>query len=207
MGEELDNSIKENAAGPRKASGDSGSVEQHSLADQIAADKYLESKQASRVDICIIGPGAGWHPEPPDKLNPAAALDDAQAELAPIYHLVPLVLPGMYEREWGRIVGISLAAAFSSPAYAYNVAKAARTQALLAMRGEAWEHGVTVSVIAPGPVGAIDDLAQTIELCDHGPAWKARANVTPQDIAEGVAMLCSDAGRFISGAELPFMFH
>ena len=48
MAEQLDNSIKENAAGPRKASGDSGSVEQHGLADQIAADKYLESKKASR---------------------------------------------------------------------------------------------------------------------------------------------------------------
>jgi hypothetical protein len=31
---------------PRKASGDAGSVEQHSLTDQIAADKYLQSKQA-----------------------------------------------------------------------------------------------------------------------------------------------------------------
>ncbi len=40
-----------------------------------------------------------------------------------------------------------------------------------------------------------------------GAAWKNRANVTPQDIAEGVAMLCSDAGAFICGAELPFMFH
>ena len=49
MAEELDNSIQQNAAGPRKASGDSGSVEQHALPDQIAADKYLESKKASRA--------------------------------------------------------------------------------------------------------------------------------------------------------------
>lgn len=44
----LDNSIEQNAEGPRRATGDSGSVEQHSLPDQIAADKYLESKKASR---------------------------------------------------------------------------------------------------------------------------------------------------------------
>jgi len=49
MGEELDNEIQENASGPKKASGDSGSVEQHDLEDQIAADKYLESKKASRA--------------------------------------------------------------------------------------------------------------------------------------------------------------
>lgn len=49
MTEPLDNTIQENAAGPRKASGDSGSMEQHSLPDQVAADKYLESKKASRA--------------------------------------------------------------------------------------------------------------------------------------------------------------
>ncbi|HRS71443.1 MAG TPA: hypothetical protein P5175_06285 [Anaerohalosphaeraceae bacterium] len=42
----LENSIKDNAAGPKSASGDAGSVEQHSLPDQIAADKHLQSKQA-----------------------------------------------------------------------------------------------------------------------------------------------------------------
>jgi len=62
MAEELDNSIKENAVGPRKASGDSGSVEQHGLADQIAADKYLESKKASRskglgIKLAKVSPG------------------------------------------------------------------------------------------------------------------------------------------------------
>ena len=46
--EPLDNSIETNAAGPKRASGDSGSVEQHSLPDQVAADKYLESKKATR---------------------------------------------------------------------------------------------------------------------------------------------------------------
>ena len=49
MADPLDSAITENAAGPRKAAGDSGSMEQHSLPDQIAADKYLESKKASRV--------------------------------------------------------------------------------------------------------------------------------------------------------------
>lgn len=43
---EIEDSIKDNAAGPKSASGDAGSVEQHSLADQIAADKHIQSKQA-----------------------------------------------------------------------------------------------------------------------------------------------------------------
>jgi len=164
------------------------------------------TKRFGQVDVCIINPGAGWHPEPPDTLNSAAALDDAHAELAPIYHLSTLVLPGMYEREWGRIIGISLARAFPSPAYAYNVAKAARTQALLAMRAAAWKHGVTVNVIGPGPVSEVEKLDRAVELCGNGPAWQARENVTPQDVAEGVAFLCSEAGQFVSGCELPYLF-
>jgi len=47
MADDLDNTIKTNAEGPKKASGDSGSVEQHSLSDQIAADKHLAGKEAA----------------------------------------------------------------------------------------------------------------------------------------------------------------
>ena len=48
MADDLEDSIRENAAGPKRAKGDSAEMEQHSLPDQIAADKYLASKQASR---------------------------------------------------------------------------------------------------------------------------------------------------------------
>jgi len=48
MSDELGNTIRENAQGPAKASGDSGSVEQHPLSDQIEADRYLASKQAAK---------------------------------------------------------------------------------------------------------------------------------------------------------------
>jgi len=49
MSDTIKDAIVDNATGPRKASGDSGSVEQHSLVDQIAADKYAESRTASRT--------------------------------------------------------------------------------------------------------------------------------------------------------------
>ena len=48
MTDENDKTIEKNAKNPRRASGDSGSIEQHALADQIAADRYLASKQAAR---------------------------------------------------------------------------------------------------------------------------------------------------------------
>ena len=47
LADELDNTIRENAAGPKRARGDSGEMEQHPLKDQIAADKHLASKEAT----------------------------------------------------------------------------------------------------------------------------------------------------------------
>jgi hypothetical protein len=48
MSDNLEDAIRENAEGPAKAAGDSGSMEQHKLPDQIAADKYLASKEAAK---------------------------------------------------------------------------------------------------------------------------------------------------------------
>ena len=62
---ELEDSIQTNAEGPKSASADGVSVQQHSLADQIAADKYLAAKTAAHADprkaftrVKIVPPGA-----------------------------------------------------------------------------------------------------------------------------------------------------
>jgi hypothetical protein len=47
MADELDDTIRQNAQGPAKATGDAGSIEQHPLPDQIDADRYLASKDAA----------------------------------------------------------------------------------------------------------------------------------------------------------------
>jgi NAD(P)-dependent dehydrogenase (short-subunit alcohol dehydrogenase family) len=165
------------------------------------------AKLFGRIDICVIGPGSGWHPSPVDKLDAPGALADAHHELAPLYHLLPLVLPGMYERKWGRVIGLALHPTELPPAYAYNVAKASRSAALRLAARDAWPKGVTVNAICPGPVGAIETLKDAVDQCDHGPSWQSRDNTSPQDIAEGVAFLCSDSARFITGCDLTYMFH
>jgi len=44
----LRNAIRDNALGPKKVTGDAGSVEQHSLKDQIEAERFLASKEAMK---------------------------------------------------------------------------------------------------------------------------------------------------------------
>jgi 3-oxoacyl-[acyl-carrier protein] reductase len=189
--------------------GSSALAVQADVFDPTGCERLVEAalERFGRVDVCVVGPGGGWHPEAVEGLDTAAALEDLQHEVAPLYYLMPLLLPGMIAREWGRLVGLALHPRHPSPAYAYNVGKAARTDALLLAAEQAWPHGVTVNVVAPGPVRAVASLEQAVELCDHGAAWQGRANVTPQDVAEGVAFLCSEAGRFVTGCVLPYRFH
>ena len=58
----LENTIADNAAGPRRAGNETGSMEQHSIPDQIAADRYIESKKAVRqtglgIKLTKLSPG------------------------------------------------------------------------------------------------------------------------------------------------------
>lgn len=43
--DDLGDTIEKNAGSPRRASGDIGSAEQHSLPDQIEADRYLAARR------------------------------------------------------------------------------------------------------------------------------------------------------------------
>ena len=63
MSDDLENTIRDNAEGPRRARGDSGEMEQHPLREQIAADRYLNSKQALKNGLGVkrsklVPPGA-----------------------------------------------------------------------------------------------------------------------------------------------------
>lgn len=63
MPQDLKDVIEQNAQGPKQTTADGVNVQQHSLADQIAADKYLEAKKArknpakSLTRVKIVSPG------------------------------------------------------------------------------------------------------------------------------------------------------
>lgn len=156
-----------------------------------------------RLDACVIGPGADWNMEPLTALKPKQSLRDVFQEVAPVYYLLPHALKAMGRHRGGRIVGIATNLNIPSPSYSYNAAKAARVEALKQAVSAAWKLGVTVNVIAPGPVDAFESL-ELADACAQG--GLSHGKVTPQDIAEGVAFLCSDAGRYITGCVLPYQF-
>jgi len=158
------------------------------------------------IDICILNPGANWNAEPLMNLKSDLALQDVVQEISPLYYLLPLVLKDMGLRKWGRIIGMASNMDIPSPSYAYNTAKLSRINALKLAVPHAWQIGVTVNIIAPGPVNGFSNLSEAENHCYHSGEWTERKQVTPQDIAEGVAFLCSNSARYITGCVLPYNF-
>ena len=181
---------------------------QGNVFDPADCSRLMETalERFGRVDICVIGPGANWNPEPLEEIDPERAFQDALQELRPIYNLLPLVLKDMQKRKTGRVVGISSNLTIPSPAYCYNAAKAGRTGALLQAVNEAWKLGVTVNVVAPGPVDPFSSLEEACAFSAHGESWRNRTRVTPQDVADCVAFLCSEEARYLTGCVLPLLF-
>jgi 3-oxoacyl-[acyl-carrier protein] reductase len=86
-----------------------------------------------------------------------------------------LVLPGMLERGWGRVVVISsVFGREAGGAPAYNAAKAAENSMVKSLAREVAGKGVTVNAVAPGSV------------LWEGGGWHRRQQADPQAIAEFV---------------------
>ena len=134
--------------------------------------------------------------------------------LSAVFHCTRLALPGMRERNWGRIVNVA-----SVHGQVGSVGKAAYVAAKHGVVGltkvvglETATSGVTCNAICPGWVltplvqKQIDDRiaagtdpqqAQHDLLAEKQPSV---AFVTPQHLGELVLFLCSDAGSQVRGA-------
>ena len=129
--------------------------------------------------------------------------------LAPHY-LSKLVLPSMRERPRGDIVMISSTATRLSPGHGapYNMGKAAVEALAATLAKEELQHGIRVNVVAPGLVETemgrrlvratqgIDDLRKIDAAMPFGHVC------SPEEVADVVLFLVSDAARYVSGQRI-----
>lgn len=121
--------------------------------------------------------------------------------------LCQLAVPAMLARRWGRILTIgSVQEARPHPQMVvYAATKCAQTSLALNLARQLAPHGITVNNLAPGVI--LTDR-NSDRLSDPAYAGKVLAAIPagrfgdPADCVGAALLLCSDAGRYITGQNL-----
>lgn len=122
------------------------------------------------------------------------------------FHCSRAVLPGMMERNWGRIVNIASRSVFGNPGQTnYSAAKMGLVGFTRALSLEQAKFGITVNAVAPGFVEteamrALPTYPKLRELAlAKNPVGFLGA---PDDLASSIAFMASERARYITGVTL-----
>jgi 3-hydroxybutyrate dehydrogenase len=175
----------------------------------------VATERLGRVDILVNNAGvahaAPLHKTSLDDWNRMIAINATGAFLC-----LKAFFPGMLERQWGRVVNVASVVGLSADRYiaAYAASKHALVGLTRAAAAEAAPHGITVNAVCPGYL-ATDMTRETIARIvqatgrTEAQALEAILQTTPQkrliepdEVAEAVAYLCTDAARSVNGETL-----
>ena len=176
--------------------------------DQAMVDEVLSA--FGHVDILVNNAGIASRGGSVAKTDPAEVVRVIGTHAIGAHHLCRMLVPQMRERERGDVVMISSVAtrAMAGGGAPYNMAKAAIEALALTLANEEKTKGIRVNIVAPGLVdtemgrrlvkGAMG--VEDIRTLDEGmPFGRVCA---PEDVADTVRFLVSDAGSFVTGQRI-----
>jgi 3-oxoacyl-[acyl-carrier protein] reductase len=191
-------------------------VEIDLASDDAPSELVREAEESfGHVDVLVLNSGG-----PPP--GGAAELSDDQVVTAVhqllVQHqrLVSLVLPGMRERGWGRVVAVG-SSGMQQPIERLalsNIARAGLAGYLKTLAGEVAADGVTVNMVLPGRidtdrVGAIDsNAAQRLGITPEEARAQSESTIpagrygSPDEFAAVVTFLAGTAASYVTGEQV-----
>jgi NAD(P)-dependent dehydrogenase (short-subunit alcohol dehydrogenase family) len=178
------------------------------LGEPAAADGLVAAvaERIGPVDILVVNASAqirrSFLEISASELNGQVAVN-----LSATVALLQAVLPGMAERRWGRVLTIgSVQQVRPSPTLAiYAALKSAQANLARNLAKQYAGRGVTVNNLAPGLI----DTDRNADIKGDADAYAAIIARIPAGLAGAVEdcawpalLLCSDAGRYVTGADL-----
>ncbi len=157
------------------------------------------------VDVCVSNAAITDTIAPAHRMSPEQWSRDVDVNLTGAFRAIQACLPGMREREWGRIVAISSGAAKSGlrGQVAYSASKAGLLGMLKTLAAENAHHGITANAVLPGMVATEKVRAMPEEILERlKPMLPSGRMVEPAEIAATVAYLCSEEAAQVTGQEI-----
>jgi 3-oxoacyl-[acyl-carrier protein] reductase len=182
---------------------------------QVEAFVNLALESAGRIDICVTnagGPKASTFADTDLEMFRQAFEQNALSAI----RFAKLILPGMRERHWGRIVNITSMSA-KQPIEGLllsNTVRAGLTGWAKTVSNEVAAEGVTVNNVAPGytlterqaELAEVRGQASGKSKQEMIESWATQTPIrrmaTPGEIAAAVAFLASERASYITGVTL-----
>lgn len=210
--------LRETAAAIRQSTGVRVEEVVADLADPADVERVVQAASGTfgRVDILVTN--SGGPPAGPFESHSADVWRDAmRGNLESVLNLTRLVLPGMKERRWGRIVNVT-SIAVKQPVdnlILSNSVRAAVTGFARTLANEVAPFNITVNNVMPGytRTARVDDLAErNARLRQTTPdeeraAWEQQIPMgrlgEPREFGAVVAFLASERASYTTGASIP----
>lgn len=174
-------------------------------AGQVGRAVEQMSARLGPVDCLVNNAGIVNHIAPLVKMEQAGWERELAVNLTGPFNVIRAVIGPMAERGWGRIVNMSSGAARSGLFHqtGYAATKAGVLGLTRNVTLEFARKGITCNAVLPGLIGTEGVQAMPEEIRRHAIGLTpARRLGTPEEVAQLVAFLCSDAAGFINGAEI-----
>lgn len=141
------------------------------------------------------------------QINSQDTASQLQANFVSSLEILQTLVPMMQRQKWGRIMSVgSVQERKPHPEMAvYAASKAAQTHLICNLAKQLAPDGITVNNLAPG---VIETDRNTAVLSDDAYAATVRAAIPagftgmPSDCSGAALLLCSEAGRYITGQNL-----